>query len=31
LLDGRLAEPTHFLHNTASKKASPTDLSCGAC
>ena len=31
LLDGGLAEPPHFLHNTASKKASPADLSCGAC
>ncbi len=31
LLDGGLAEPPHFLQNTASKKSSPSDLSRGAC
>jgi hypothetical protein len=31
LLDGGLAEPPHFLHNSAPKKSSPNDLSRGAC
>jgi hypothetical protein len=31
LLDGGLAESPHFLHNTASKKTSPNNLSRGAC
>jgi hypothetical protein len=31
LLDGGLAEPPHFLHNTAFKNSSPNDLSRGAC